>query len=56
VDLAAPVRIGSTILPITDVGYPAIAPVGNVGSLALQAMAVTIDYPNRRLRVAPSAR
>jgi predicted aspartyl protease len=56
VDLAAPVRIGSTTLPVTDVGYPAIAPVGNVGSLALQAMAVTIDYPNRRLRVVPSAR
>ena len=55
VDLAAPVRVGATRLAVTDVGYPAIAAVGNIGSLALGNMAVTIDYPNRRLRIVPSA-
>lgn len=56
IDLAAPVRVGTTQLPVTDVGYPAVASVGNIGSLALATMAVTIDYPNRRLRIVPSAR
>jgi len=56
IDLAAPVRVGTTVLPVTDVGYPAVASVGNIGSLALRDMAVTIDYPNRRLRIVPSRR
>lgn len=56
IGLAAAVRVGTTVLPITDVGYPAVASVGNIGSLALRDMAVTIDYPNRRLRIVPSRR
>ena len=55
IDLAAPVRVGATRLPVTEIGFPSIAAVGNVGSLALGGMAVTVDYPNRRLRIVPSA-
>lgn len=56
VDLAAPVAIGGTRLSVTEVAFPAIAPVGNVGSLALAGMAVTLDLANRRVRVVPSKR
>ena len=55
IDLAAPVRVGTTTLPVTAVGYPSPAPPGNIGSRALATMAVTIDYPNRRIRIVPSA-
>ncbi len=54
IDLAAPVRAGTTMLPVTAVAFPAVASAGNVGSLALQAMAVTVDQANRRVRIAPS--
>lgn len=56
IDLAAPVSVGTTRLPVTAVGYPSASPAGNLGSLALATMAVTIDYANRRLRIVPSAR
>ncbi len=56
IDLAAPVRIGATALPVTAVAYPAVATLGNVGSRALQAMAVSVDQRNRRVRIVPSAR
>jgi hypothetical protein len=55
IDLAAPVSVGSTRLPVTWVSYPSASPSGNVGSLALATMAVTIDMANRRLRIIPSA-
>ncbi len=54
IDLAAPVRAGATVLPVTAVAFPAVAAAGNIGSLALQAMAVTVDQANRRVRIAPS--
>jgi predicted aspartyl protease len=54
VGLAAPVSIGATRLPVTDVGFPSAGPTGNIGSLALRTMAVTIDTANRRVRVVPS--
>ena len=54
IDLAAPVRVGATHLPVTAAGFPAVGRVGNIGSPALATMAVTIDYPNRRLRIVPS--
>jgi hypothetical protein len=53
-DLAAPVTVGTTLLPVTTVGFPAASPSGNIGSLALQGMAVTVDYANARLRIVPS--
>jgi len=56
VDLDAPVTIGTTRLPVTTVGFPAVAPPGNIGSLALQGMALTVDYANARVRVVPSRR
>ena len=54
VDLAVPVRVGDTELPVTSVAYPSVAPPGNLGSLALQTMAVTLDYANARVRIVPS--
>jgi hypothetical protein len=53
-DLTAPVSVGTTSLPVTTVGYPAAAPPGNIGSLALVGMALTVDYSNRRVRIVPS--
>jgi len=54
IDLAAPVRAGTTLLPVTAVAFPAVAAAGNIGSLALRDMAVTVDQVNRRARIAPS--
>jgi predicted aspartyl protease len=54
IDLAAPVRVGRTLLPVTAAGFPALGTVGNIGSSALGTMAVTVDYANRRLRIVPS--
>jgi hypothetical protein len=56
IDLAAPVSVGATRLAVTDVGFPSAAATGNIGSLALRGMAVTVDYANRRLRIVPSRR
>ena len=47
IDLAAPVRFGTTRLPVTAVAFPAIGGLGNIGSLALQRMVVSVDQPNR---------
>jgi hypothetical protein len=55
-ELTVPVSVGTTRLPVTSVGYPAVAPPGNIGSLALVGMAVTVDYANRRVRIVPSQR
>ena len=54
-DLTQPVTVGTTRLPVTSVGYPAAAPPGNIGSLALAGMALTVDYANRRVRIVPIA-
>lgn len=54
VDLAVPVSVGATQLPVTSVAYPSVAPPGNLGSMALQTMAVTLDYANARVRIVPS--
>jgi hypothetical protein len=54
IDLAASVSVGATQLPVTSIGYPSVAPPGNLGSLALQTMAVTLDYANARIRIVPS--
>jgi len=53
-DLAVPVTIGTTRLPVTEVAYPSIT-VGNLGSAALAGMAITLDAQNQRVRVVPSA-
>jgi Aspartyl protease len=55
VALAAPVTIGTTVLPVTSIGFPAPAPPGNLGSRGLSGMALTIDYANARVRIVPSA-
>jgi hypothetical protein len=56
IDLAAPVRAGTTPLPVTAVAWPAVAALGNIGSLALRDMVVTVDQPNRRVRIVPGRR
>jgi hypothetical protein len=53
-DLAAPVSVGATRLPVAAVGFPAPTPSGNIGSLALKTMMVTLDVANRRVRIVPS--
>jgi len=55
-ELASPVSVGATRLQVTTVAFPAAAPPGNIGSKALQDMAVTVDYANARVRIAPSMR
>jgi hypothetical protein len=50
--LDAPVRIGAVRFPITEVAYPTVVPIANLGSRALQDMTVTIDRVNRRVRFA----
>jgi predicted aspartyl protease len=55
-DLAVPVSVGTTLLPVSTVAFPSVAPPGNIGSLALQGMALTLDYANRRVRIVPSQR
>jgi hypothetical protein len=52
-DLAVPVTIGTTRLPITQVAYPSVT-VGNLGSAGLQGLAVTLDAVNGRVRVVAS--
>lgn len=54
--LAAPVRAGSTALPVTAVAFPALGGAGNIGSLALQTMVVMVDQANRRVRIVPGRR
>lgn len=53
-DLAAPVKLGSVMLPVTSVKYPAPWPEGNLGARAFDGMVLTIDSRNHRLKVAPS--
>lgn len=48
--LDAPVRLGEVRFPVTSVTYPTVIPISNLGSAALQAMTVTIDRPNQRVR------
>jgi Aspartyl protease len=55
VDLAAPVLVGQTRLPVASVGFPAAGPIANLGSLALTGMQVTVDEANHRVRIVPSA-
>lgn len=51
VGLDAPVRVGAVPLPVTEVAYPTVVPVANIGSMALQAMTLRIDRPSRRLQL-----
>lgn len=54
--LAAPVSAGGTVLPVTEVAYPAIAEEGNLGSLGMAGQMLTLDLANGRMRLAPSGR
>lgn len=42
-------RIGGATLAVTEVGYPAVANLGNVGSLALKNVIVRVDPKNHRV-------
>jgi len=50
VPLDAPARVGAVLLPASEVAYPNVAPVANIGSKALQGMVVRIDRANRRVQ------
>jgi hypothetical protein len=51
VDLAATVKVGALVLPITVVTFPSPDPVGVIGSAALRTIAITIDQQHRRVRM-----
>lgn len=50
VTLDAPVSLGAVRFPATEVVYPTVVPIGNLGSAALQQMVVKIDRPSRRVQ------
>ena len=47
----APVRVGSVALPITEVGYPTIVPIANLGAAALLQLVVSVDLRAGRVRL-----
>jgi len=49
IDVTAPVRIGAVTLPIKEISYPAVAPGGNLGTLALLSVVMRLDQKNRRV-------
>lgn len=51
--LAAPVRYGSTTLPITMVRFPGAYDGGQLGSQGLVGQTVRIDWRNRRVSIGP---
>jgi hypothetical protein len=51
VSLDATAHVGGIILPASEVDYPNVAPVANIGSKALAEMIVRIDRPNRRVQL-----
>lgn len=51
VDLAAPVRFGGLVLPITEAGYPTPVPLANLGGAAFRDARLTLDLGRGRLRV-----
>ena len=53
VDLAAPVRLGSVTLPVTEVGYPTPVNRANLGGAAFRNTRLTLDLGRGRLRVRP---
>jgi hypothetical protein len=50
VALDTTVRLGAVRFPISDVEYPTVVPIANLGAPALQSMSVLIDRPSRRIR------
>ena len=49
--VAGGVTMAGTPLTVTDVGYPSVAAIGNVGSLALTNMVVRVDPKNKRIQL-----
>jgi predicted aspartyl protease len=49
IEVAGPVSIGDVKLPINEVGYPTVAPGGNLGSLGLMSVILRVDQKNRRV-------
>jgi hypothetical protein len=50
VAIDAPVRIGAVRFPVSEVSYPTVAAFANLGSAALQDMAVKIDQKAGRIQ------
>ena len=51
VKLAGPPKVGDVALAVSEAQYPSVAPIGNVGSLALTGLVVRIDTLHRRVQV-----
>ena len=51
VGIDAAVKVGATPLPVTEVAYPTVVPVANIGARALAGMTVAIDRPSRTVRL-----
>jgi hypothetical protein len=47
----APVRVGGVVLPVTEVGYPTVIPVANLGAAALRQLVVSVDLRAGRVRL-----
>ncbi len=54
-DIALPVRLGDTPLPVTSITWPALDDLANLGSRAFASSVLRIDQRNRRVDVRPSA-
>jgi hypothetical protein len=51
VKLASAPKVGEVTLAVGEAQYPSVAPIGNVGSLALTGMIVRVDTLHRRVQV-----
>lgn len=51
VKLASAPKVGDVSLSVAEAQYPSVAPIGNLGSLALQGMIVRVDTLHRRVQV-----
>jgi predicted aspartyl protease len=53
VGVSAPVQVGDVTLPIKEIGYPTVAPGGNLGSRGLTGLILRVDQKNHRVSIAP---
>jgi len=50
-DVCAPVRIGTTVLPVTKVRHPAVSEELNLGGKAMEGGILRLDQRNKRLQI-----
>jgi hypothetical protein len=54
-DIAVPVRLGGTVLTVTNITWPALDELANLGARAFASSVLRIDQRNHRVEVRPSA-